>query len=329
MSASENIQTGRSQPDSAYPAPLDAVVLAGTDRRPERLIAGTNKAFLTVGGQVLVRRVVETLLEASSIGHVFVVGPAAELEKVLPRQSPHITIVDQVGRMMANTSAAIRACETRRASQPERSFQRLPMLFVSSDLPLISAAAVDDFVARCAREDAEAEKPYSLLAGVAEEASLRPFYPADGKPGIVRPYVHLSSGLFRLANIYIGRPHSLAHQEFLQIGFSNRKAEDWRNVVALAWSFFSRGRCWPAAWLTLRLQITLLAARGKGRFYRRLRRGNTPEKIEKACGIILGGTLRIVPSPHGGLSLDVDDEKDYRVLDQRFEEWSREEVSAG
>jgi hypothetical protein len=32
--------------------------------------------------------------------------------------------------------------------------------------------------------------------------------------------------------------------------------------------------------------------------------------------------VRIVTTPCGGLSLDVDDEEDYRVLDQRFSDWS-------
>jgi GTP:adenosylcobinamide-phosphate guanylyltransferase len=301
---------------------LDVVVLAGTDRRPERLVSGRNKAFLKVGGQVLVRRVVDALLGASSVGHIFVVGPVEELEEVFPEQSPRITIVTQVGKMMANTWAAIRASESIHASESEGAVQQRPMLFVSSDLPLISAQVVDDFVARCAREDAASEKPYSLLVGVAEEASLRSFYPEANKPGIKRPYVHLSSGRFRLANIYVGRPHLLAHQEFLQIGFSHRKAKDWRNVVALAWSFFGRGRAWFAAWLTLRLQVTLMFARRKSSFYPRLRRGNTPEKIERASGAILGGSVRLVPTPHGGLSLDVDDEEDYQVLEQRFEDWS-------
>ena len=90
-----------------------------------------------------------------------------------------------------------------------------------------------------------------MLAGVAEEASLAPFYPDGNRPGIRRPYVHLADCRVRLANIYVGRPRTLAHQEFLQTGFSHRKAKDWRNVLGLAWSFFSRPGGWQAAWLVL------------------------------------------------------------------------------
>ncbi|MEE4217151.1 MAG: hypothetical protein V2I48_06045, partial [Xanthomonadales bacterium] len=58
----------------AYPEPLDAIVLAGTDDNPKRMIQGQNKAFLEIAGKILVRRVVEALLEARSVGQVFVVG---------------------------------------------------------------------------------------------------------------------------------------------------------------------------------------------------------------------------------------------------------------
>lgn len=307
---------------ACYPAPLDAVVLAGTDYNPRRLIANRNKAFLEVGGRALVHHVMEALLGSSSIGHIYLVGPAEQLGKVFPAPSPHITILDQAGTMLSSAQATVRACHARHASENDAPDQNHPMLFVSCDLPLISPRAVDDFVARCAQEDLAAEKPYSLLVGVAEAASLRPFYPEDGKPGIIRPYMHLSSGRVRLANIYVCRPYRLLRQEFLQTGFSYRKASDWRNVLLLVWSFFGQSGGWRAAWLTLRLQATLMLARHKGWLYHRLRSGNTPEKIERACSDVLGGPARIVTTPCGGLSLDVDDEEDYRVLGQRFSDWS-------
>ena len=59
----------------AYPEPLDAVVLAGTDDNPKRRILGQNKAFLEIAGKALVRHVVESLLASRSVGHFFVVGP--------------------------------------------------------------------------------------------------------------------------------------------------------------------------------------------------------------------------------------------------------------
>ena len=306
---------------SAWPSPLDALVLAGTDSNPKRMIQGRNKAFLEVGGQVLVRRVVEALLGASSIGLVFVVGPSEPLRKVLDGLSGEVVIVEQVGKMLANTWAAIHASEARCLTGEDRVDPERPFLFISCDLPLISAAAVDDFVARCYRAEIAAQTHYSMFGGVAEEASLRHYYPEEGRPGIKRPYVHFSQELLRLANVYVARPRKLSHQEFLQTGFSYRKAKDWRNVMLLVRSFFGQSGGWKAAWLTLKLQATLMASRRGGGLYRWLRKGNTMEKVELAMGAVLGGTVKMIITPYGGFSLDVDDEEDFRVLSLRFDDW--------
>ena len=316
------MQSRETQKSDFYPSPLDAIVLAGTDINPKRLIQGCNKAFLELAGQVLVRRVVEALEAASSIGLIYVVGPEAELQAALDGLSSRVIIVEQAGNILPNTWAAIHASEARYFARTGNHDPDRPMLFVSCDLPLISPEAVDDFVSRCAYEDNQSEHTYSILGGAAEEASLKPYYPDEDELGIVRPCVHFSTGKMRLSNIYVGRPRKLSHQEFLQTGFSYRKAKDWHNVVSLMWNFFKQSGGWKAAWFTARLQLTLIASRRPGRLYHRLRRRNTPERAELAIGTVLGGSIRMVVSPYGGLSLDVDEEEDYRVLSENFARWS-------
>jgi len=306
-----------------YPEPIDAVVLAGTDSNPRRMIEGQNKAFLEVGGAILVRRVVEALVRAQSIGNVFVVGPGERLRDALDGIPGETRIVEQTGGLLSNAWGAIRASEeqyreTHGADDPLR-----PLLFISCDLPLISSEAVDDFVERCAIEDSKAEAGYSMLSGVAEEASLKQFYGQGGQEGINRPYVNFSDCRVRLANIYVGRPRTLTNQQFLETGFAHRKAEKLKNVIGLVWKFLGQHGGWRAAWLTLRLQLTLIASKKQGRLYRWLRSRNRAEDAERSCGDVLGGTVKMVITPYGGLSLDIDNEEDYQVLSQRFDEWNR------
>jgi hypothetical protein len=56
--------------------------------------------------------------------------------------------------------------------------------------------------------------------------------------------------------------------------------------------------------------------------YRRLKKGNTQGKVEKAVSEVLGGSVKIVITPFGGLSLDVDDEEDFRILNARYDDWA-------
>jgi hypothetical protein len=45
------------------------------------------------------------------------------------------------------------------------------------------------------------------------------------------------------------------------------------------------------------------------------------EKVDLAMGAVLGGTVKMIITPYGGFSLDVDDEEDFRVLSLRFDDW--------
>jgi GTP:adenosylcobinamide-phosphate guanylyltransferase len=305
-----------------YPQLIDAIVLAGTDKNPKRMIEGQNKAFLEVGGEILVRRVVQALGNADSIGKVFVVGPGDRLRKSMEGLPGDINVVEQAGGLLSNAWRAIEASEARHREAAGEDDPLRPLLFISSDLPLISAAAVDDFVSRCVQRDAGLDVPAGMLAGVAEEASLRQFYSEGDNDGIHRPYVNFSDCRLRLANIYVGRPRTLNNEQFLETGFAHRKAEKLKNVVMLVWNFLGQHGGWRAAWITSRLQLTLIASKKKGRLFHWLRSFNKKEDTEKSCGDVLGGTVKIVITPFGGLSLDVDNDEDYRVLNQRYEEWS-------
>ena len=306
----------------AYPFPLDAVVLAGTHQNPKRLIAGRNKAFLEVGEKVLVRYVVEALLGAERIGQIFVVGPAEELLKHMMGYPNRVRVIAQRGKMLTNCWAGIEASEDCHRHDKTIPINERPLLITSCDLPLVTANSIDDFVLRCAQLDNAPGGPYAMLTGVVDEPGVSPFHPHGDKPGIKRPFVELEFGRLRLANIYVGRPRKLANQEFLQTGFSYRKAKDWRNVVALTFNFFKSQGGWQAAWLTMRVQLTLMLSKGKGYWYRRLKKGNTRERVEKSISEVLGGPVKVVITPYGALRLDVDDEEDFRILDSCYQEWA-------
>jgi len=313
----------------AYPFPLDAVVLAGTHSNPKRLIAGRNKAFLEVGGKKLVRYVVDALLGAESVGQIFVVGPAGELLELLAGYPRRVRVIDQRGKMLTNCWAGIEASEDLHRYDPAIPLNQRPILIISCDLPLVTARSIDDFIGRCAKQDNAAEHPFAMLAGVVDEPSVRPFQPDGDKPGIKRPFVELEFGRLRLANIYVGRPRNLANQEFLQTGFSYRKAKDWKNVVALTFNFFKSHGGWQAAWITVRIQVTLMLSKGKGYWYRRIKKGNTRERVEKSVSEVLGGPVKIIITPYGALSLDVDDEEDFRILNACHEDWAAITAAVG
>ena len=310
------------QRNCAYPYPIDAIVLAGTHQNANRLIDGRNKAFLEIDGQILVRFVIDALLKSELVDQIFVVGPARELLQAMPQLPARVHVIDQRGKMLTNCWAGIEASEDYHAHDPQEQVAERPMLITSCDIPLVTSEAVDDFIIRSAEVDRQSGVNNGMLVGVVDEPGVTPFYPVPGKPGVKRPYVEMAAGRLRLANIYVGRPRKLSEHEVLQTGFSHRKAKDWRNVIGLAFSFFRRPQGWQAAWMIARLQLTLKLSKRKGRFYRYLKKGNTEARVEQLISMLLGGDVKIVVTPFGGLSLDVDDEEDYRVLASRFADWA-------
>ncbi len=304
----------------AYGTPVDAIVLSGTHQNPRRLVQGRNKAFLEIEGRALVRHVADALAGAREVGRIYVVGPPEELAAVL-EGCPRVVCVPQEGKLLSNGWAAVRAMEADHPELPPERVNERPLLLISCDLPLVTSAAIDDFLVRAARLDREGEVTNAMIVGVAEDAALRPFYGVGSHGGVERPLVQMNEGLYRLSNLYVMRPRKLEHSEFLQTSFSLRKAKDWRNVMGLVFSLFSQKGGWFAAWMTCRLQLTAMLRHGQGRLYRRLRRGNTFEKAERGVSTVLGGPVRVLDSPYGGLSLDVDDEEDYRILAGNYREW--------
>lgn len=310
------------QVNLAYPYPIDAIILAGTHQNTTRLIEGRNKAFLEIDGQMLVRYVIDALLKAEHIDQIFVVGPAQELLRSMPQLPSRVHVIDQRGKMLTNCWAGIEASEDFHRDDGQVPVAERPMLVTSCDIPLATAEAIDDFVIRCAAIDRQSGINNGMLVGVVDEPGVTPFYPVVDKPGVKRPYVELAAGRLRLANIYVGRPRKLSEHEFLQTGFSHRKAKDWRNVIGLAFSFFRRPQGWQAAWMTARLQLTQKLSKNKGKLYRHLKKGNTEVRVEQLISNVLGGQVKIVVTPYGGLSLDVDDAEDFRVLASRFGDWA-------
>ena len=100
--------------DRAAPAP-PLVVLAGSDPRPARLteageryrpLSGHKGAYLRIGGQPLVRRILESLVASKRFSTLYVAGP----EPVYAgRLLPGVRLVHCDGRLEANLRAAFEA----------------------------------------------------------------------------------------------------------------------------------------------------------------------------------------------------------------------------
>ncbi len=163
---------------------LDTVVLAGADNHGS-LAACTDtpyEAMIDIYGRPMVEYVVEALRNSANVGRIVVVGP----EHVLgPLLAGKIYRVAQCGEsIVENLLIGI-----------EMLHPTGKIMVVSADIPLLTTAAIDDFVERC--RSREADIYYPICRKEENEAKY---------PGMRRTYAELREGVFTGGNIFILNP---------------------------------------------------------------------------------------------------------------------------
>jgi len=163
---------------------VEAVVLAGA--RNDGKLKGVSEceyeALIKVGDRPMVEYVTDALRRAESVERTVVVGPpelAATYDGV-----DGIEWVEFGSSMVENIQIGI-----------ERLKPKGHVLIVTSDIPLITAEAIDDFVNRCGRTKADIYYPI-----VRRETNESAF------PGTKRTYVRLKDGVFTGGNLALLEP---------------------------------------------------------------------------------------------------------------------------
>ncbi|MDI6871867.1 MAG: nucleotidyltransferase family protein [Bacillota bacterium] len=163
---------------------LDAVVLAGADNNGS-LAACTDtpyEAMIDIQGRPMVEYVVDALRHSANVDRIVVVGPEHVLGPVLAGK---VYRVVQSGRnIVENLIIGIEML------QPAGK-----ILVVAADIPLLTTAAIDDFIERC--REREADIYYPICRKEENEAKY---------PGMRRTYATLREGVFTGGNIFILNP---------------------------------------------------------------------------------------------------------------------------
>jgi len=242
------------QPDKRY----DVAILAGQATEPDTLALETGepcKALLQIKGRPMVSYVINALRESGRIGRLVLVGLSGEQLGMVTSELP-LLFLPSHQEIVDNMLSAIEAL-----SDVDW------VLFCSSDIPLLTAEAVRDFLARC--EATQADLYYPIVRREVMEGRF---------PGSGRSFRQLVEGAFAGGDIYLVRPGVLrANADFARILTARRKS-GWRLAKVL-------GPRIIFGFLTHRLRIAELEAR---------------------VGKILHCTCKAIISPYAELAMDVD-----------------------
>ncbi|SHI64518.1 nucleotidyltransferase family protein [Desulfofundulus thermosubterraneus] len=164
---------------------VDAVVLAGSPNNGplKECSPVPYEALIPIGSKAMVQYVVEALALARGVDRIVVVGPREELANHL--KDDRVKVVPAGSSLLENVQRGLKELAgTRR------------VLLVSSDIPLITPRAIEDFLELC--QDQEADLYYPIVPKEAVDSRF-------ANP-VRRTYVSLKEGIFTGGNLFLLNP---------------------------------------------------------------------------------------------------------------------------
>ena len=301
---------------------VNAVLLAG-DRRGSIEVLGENKAFLALDGRPLFLHVLTALREAALVGDIVIVGPAERLREVLqPHSMPNVRVVDQHDNMIENFKAGYISAlglgdDVRFQDLKGSQYEQVPVLVVPSDIPLLIAEEVDEFIRRSNMHE------YDYSIGVTSEKVLSHYYPSENQPGIRMIYFHVREDLLRHNNLHMAKPLTFAHLDYIEKMYEWRYQTRTANILRMLFSILFAGwRLFKGLRVFILLQLSLYYDRhGHPKLSDRVRSLVCFNRLAEGIGNALGARVQVVYTHFGGAVLDADNERDLAAIEARYDEW--------
>ncbi|QBG46497.1 hypothetical protein EGM51_03460 [Verrucomicrobia bacterium S94] len=308
---------------------VNAILLAG-DRRASIALHNENKAFLELRGKPLFIHVLEALLGAAHVGGVVIVGPRERLLKSLDtfQISDRVTVVEQRENMIDNFKVGY-ICSlgldetTEFWSLKESGHKSTPVLVAPCDIPMLLPEEVDEFLNRSNMHE------YDYSIGVTSKNVLRHYHPDENHPGIRMIYFHVKEDFMRHNNLHVAKPLMLNHLDYIEKMYEWRYQTRLANIVRMIFSALTHGfRFAKGLRVFILMQFSLYCDRHRHpKLADRIRSMAGFNRLSEGIGNVLGARVQIVYTHFGGAALDADNEKDLAVMEQRYEDWMKDQRS--
>lgn len=158
---------------------MNAIVLAGGKKDSN---SGINKAFFKIRNKYMIEYVIETLKKTKYIDKLAVVGPKDKLEPVIGSMVDYIA--EGTDSIVSNILLALEFFPGDKE-----------ILLVTSDIPMITVEAIEDFI------DRSRQKNVDLCYSIVDKKVNDEKY-----PGVRRTYARLWEGQFTGGNVFFFNP---------------------------------------------------------------------------------------------------------------------------
>lgn len=183
---------------------MDAIILAGMQTIKYSLESG-NKALLDINGRMMIEYVLDAVRNSGDVKRVLVVGPVELLKE---RLKGYADVIDAGGTVMENLVAGIKHLSSEGS-----------ILVLTSDIPLLTTEAVNDFIHRS--KETKADFCYPVVDKKVSQSKY---------PEMERTYVRIKEGRFTGGNIFYIDPGVLKER----MGIAQRLYEARKNPMKMA-----------------------------------------------------------------------------------------------
>jgi GTP:adenosylcobinamide-phosphate guanylyltransferase len=244
---------------------LNVIILAGQKKDSNNNeVEKINKAFYKIKGKCMIEYVVEPLRKSSYIERIAVVGPKDELEPVIGDAVD--IIIEGTNSIVSNIFLALEYFP----GQKE-------ILVVTSDIPMITRDAIEDFIARSRLK--KVDLCYPIVDKKVNDSRF---------PGVRRTYARLWEGRFTGGNVFYFNPAVKDKcKDFVEKMLEYRKSPAKMAGVL-------------GFWFLLRLALGIL----------------TINAIQKKCESLLGIRGAAIISPYPEVGNDVDRLSDLEFIEK-------------
>ncbi|TCL76343.1 GTP:adenosylcobinamide-phosphate guanylyltransferase [Hydrogenispora ethanolica] len=242
---------------------MDAVILAGAlNSGPLRAVSSAQyEAAIEIAGRPMLDYVVKALQNVASIRRIIIVGNESAVAPEIRRQA--VGVIEPGGTLVDSLIGGLNALQSAE-----------PVLVATSDIPLITREAVEDFLSRCSRIPGDVY--YSFVSKELNEAKY---------PGVQRTYVTLREGTFTGGNLALIAPRVVEENaEMLRKAALLRK-KPWKLCQMLGWRYL---------WKLLCGNLTI---------------AEIEQRVRSVFGIRAVGII----SPFPEVGIDVDKPSDFRL----------------
>lgn len=163
----------------------DVIILAGAKNNGalKQVSDAPYEALIPLLDRPIIEYVLEALLQTPSVGRILVVGPREHLFPLLGDRV--MAVLDGCDCILENIKKGMTALNATEK-----------ILLTTSDIPLITAEAIEDFLAKAG--EVEGDLYYPVISREDNESLL---------PDVQRTYVRLKEGTFTGGNLFYFSPH--------------------------------------------------------------------------------------------------------------------------